>query len=50
MEYQTHHLRECASATARTPGALANRLHEPKVGRTLHRHAIAWTARSIRLT
>jgi len=47
MEYQSHHLRESASATARTPGALANRLQEPKVGRTTVRHAIGWTARSI---
>jgi len=31
MLHQTHHLRACASATAWTPGTLANGLRAPKV-------------------
>jgi len=47
MEYQTRHLREGASAAARAPGALANRLQEPKVGRGPASHALGSKARSI---
>jgi len=31
MLYQTHHLRECARATAWTPATLAKDLQQPKV-------------------
>jgi len=43
--HQTLHLHECASATARTPAALANRLRDPKVGCTPVSDAMGSTAR-----